>query len=368
MIAANEAEGARVSQSAASTKTFVTLMLVIVAAAAVTASILLGVLVTRSIMRPVNRVVAVLTSGSEQVNAAADQLARAGQEMAAGASEQAASLEEVSSSLEEMSAMTTQNVDATRQASEEAAQTRDSAADGVAAMAEIAGAIAAIKVSSEATARIIKTIDEIAFQTNILALNAAVEAARAGDAGKGFAVVAEEVRNLAHRSADAARSTADLIEEARANADRGVEVIERTGQTFGGIVERATKVADLAATVNVAGEQEAIGISQISTAVIQLDQVTQTNAASAEETAAASEELASQSRELDRATSELRTVLFGSGAGSDDRAALPPRSQWPEGSAPARRSAYEGTGPNGASAPAAPDRARSLDAPYIDDF
>jgi len=231
--------------------------------------------------------------------------------MATGSSEQAAALEEVSSSLEELSGMTSQNVEGARLARDQAVLARDAAGQGAEGMNEVASAIETIRESSQSTARIIKTIDEIAFQTNILALNAAVEAARAGEAGKGFAVVAEEVRNLARRSAEAAQSTAQLIEGSQANAAKGVEVTGHTSTAFEGILANVAKVADLVDEVSQSSEQQSQGITQINTAVIQLDQLTQANAANAEETSSTSEELAAQARELDDTTAELRQTVYG---------------------------------------------------------
>jgi methyl-accepting chemotaxis protein len=194
--------------------------------------------------------------------------------------------------------MTKQNADNSDQAKGLAQGARDSAEKGIAAMGRMTAAIDKIKTSSDQTAKIVKTIDEIAFQTNLLALNAAVEAARAGEAGKGFAVVAEEVRSLAQRSAEAAKTTADMIEESVKNAEEGVKVTEEVASTLGEITEGARKVNELVAEIAAASKEQSQGIEQVNTAVAQLDKVTQQNAANAEESASAAEELNSQSAEL----------------------------------------------------------------------
>ncbi|MCE5271326.1 methyl-accepting chemotaxis protein [bacterium] len=234
----------------------------------------------------------------EQVGSASGQIASGSQSLAEGANEQASSLEEISSSLEEMSSMTKQNADNAKQAKNLSNETRGSADKGRQAVEQMVAAIGKIKSSSDQTAKIVKTIDEIAFQTNLLALNAAVEAARAGEAGKGFAVVAEEVRSLAQRSATAAKSTADLIEEAVKNADSGVEITESVARGFEEIAEGSRKVSDLVAEIAAAAIEQAQGIEQVNTAVAQMDKVTQQNASNSEESASAAEELNSQAEEL----------------------------------------------------------------------
>ena len=272
---------------------------------------LLAFVITRSITKPINVVIAGLTLGSEQVESASSQVAASSQAMAEGASEQASSLEETSASLEEMASMTRQNAEGANQATAMATEAKNSAERGREAMTRMSGAIQAIKKSSDETAKIIKTIDEIAFQTNLLALNAAVEAARAGDAGKGFAVVAEEVRNLAQRSAEAAKNTASLIEGAQKNADNGVAVSTEVAQILNEIASAAQKVAQLASDVSAATNEQAQGIGQVNVAVAQMDKVTQANAASSEEAASASEELSAQSRELNDMVNALLGIVRG---------------------------------------------------------
>ncbi len=283
-------------------------------ALAIAIAILLAVLITRSITKPVNIVISSLSQGAEQVQAASDQVAQSSQAMAEGASEQASSLEETSASLEEMASMTRQNAGNANQANGVAGEARASAEKGREAMLRMSNAINQIKNSSDETAKIIKTIDEIAFQTNLLALNAAVEAARAGDAGKGFAVVAEEVRNLAQRSATAAKNTSALIEGAQKNADNGVAVTAEVAQILDEIATAAHKVTQLVSEVSEATNEQAQGIDQVNTAVAQMDKVTQSNAANSEEAASASEELSAQARELNDMVLALTAIVGGAGS------------------------------------------------------
>ena len=207
--------------------------------------------------------------------------------------------------MEEMSSMTRQNSDNASQAKTLSGSARESAIKGSKSMEQMTEAIDRIKASSDETAKIVKTIDEIAFQTNLLALNAAVEAARAGEAGKGFAVVAEEVRNLAQRSATAAKNTAELIEGAVRNADGGVAITEEVAKILNEIVDGASRVNDLVAEISAAAGEQTQGIEQINTAVSQMDQLTQQNASNSEESASAAEELNGQAEELNRMVAEF---------------------------------------------------------------
>ncbi len=268
-------------------------------------------LVQFQVARPLKRVARNLAEEAAQVKLAADQTSAAGQSLAEGASEQAASLEETSASLEELASTTKSNTESAQKASDLAGQAREAADHGVAGMQDMDAAMNAIKDSSNDIAKIIKTIDGIAFQTNILALNAAVEAARAGEAGMGFAVVADEVRNLAGRSAQAAKETAAKIEEAIHKAAHGAEINQRVSTVLSEIVEKARQVDGLVATVAGASREQTQGISQINVAVCQMDKVTQGNAANAEESAAVSQELNAKAQDMNAAVNELLFLLDG---------------------------------------------------------
>ncbi len=278
-------------------------------------ALLLGFFITRSITRPINRIIEGLNSGADQVSSASAQVSAASQSLAEGASEQASAIEETSSSLEEMASMTKQNAENANQAKTRMAEAREIVSRVNDHMNDMGEAIREITKSSEETGKIIKTIDEIAFQTNLLALNAAVEAARAGEAGAGFAVVADEVRNLAMRAAEAAKNTSDLIEKTIKAVKTGSDLTEATQQAFRANVEIAGKVGELVDEIAAASAEQSQGIEQINKAVTEMDKVTQQNAANAEESASASEEMNAQADEMKAMVQELVALVGGASNG-----------------------------------------------------
>lgn len=299
----------------------------------------LALFITRSITGPLNLAINNLSSGSSETSSAAGQVSSASQSLAEGASEQAASLEETSSSMEEMTSMVSRNAEVAKRTNEHARQASEAANEGVRSMGELREradavnssakemeeAMQAIKQSSDSISKIIKTIDEIAFQTNILALNAAVEAARAGEAGAGFAVVADEVRSLARRAAEAAQETASMIEDSMERSDRGVRVNETVGKNLSEVLQKAEQVeTGLKSISSTVGEvnssmeeleasvrEQQDGIGQINTAITQVNEVTQGNAASAEEAASAAEEMNAQSVNLLEIVGTLTEMVSG---------------------------------------------------------
>jgi methyl-accepting chemotaxis protein len=275
-----------------------------------------GVVVTRTIrgaiVRPIRSVAEQLERSASEVTAAAAMVADSAQSLSHGANQQAASLEETSASMEEMASMTRQNAANTERAATRMGEAERSVTDANGALGEMVASMTAIKQSSDKVARIIKTIDEIAFQTNILALNAAVEAARAGEAGMGFAVVADEVRALAQRSAQAARDTADLIETSMQRSNDGqARMVQVTG-AMQAITASTGEVKTLIDQVSEASRQQAQGIDQVSRAIAQMERVTHATAATAEESAAASDELKQQATASKALVARLAGLVDGS--------------------------------------------------------
>jgi methyl-accepting chemotaxis protein len=277
----------------------------------------------RSVVKPLNATIAKLEEATNQMASAAADISSGSQAIADGAGEQAASLEQTSASLEELSSMTAQNAASAGQLNELAAHTREAADRGVNDMEAMTTATTAISESNSEIAKIIRTIDEIAFQTNILALNAAVEAARAGDAGMGFAVVADEVRTLAQRSADAAKETSARIEGAITRTKAGVELSGTVGVALKKIVAEARQVDELAQHVARASQEQSLGLSQLNSAVSQMDRVTQSNAAASEQSAAAARSLNEQAAAMRETMGEL-SRLMGNSAGPETTAPAAP--------------------------------------------
>lgn len=287
-------------------------MLLIQAGSGLGALVLLvgvAILVARSIPRPFRAVITELGTLADGNSEAAKEVHAASQKLSEGASEQAASLEEVSATLEELVSMTKRNAEHAQSGKESAAGARTAAETGAQEMERMQAAMTAINQSSQEISKIIKTIDEIAFQTNILALNAAVEAARAGESGAGFAVVADEVRSLAQRSAAAARETADKIAVASERSAQGVQLSGRVALNLSEIVSKIREVDSLVAEVASASDEQKTGLEQIATTINQMDQVTQGNAATAEQTASASEMLTSKSAELHTSSTRLAALV-----------------------------------------------------------
>jgi len=272
---------------------------------------LLAYFINVGVGRVLRGISSALGDSSSQVSSAASQVSGSSQSLAEGSSEQAASVEETSASLEELSSMTKRNAENAHKANDLAREARTAADKGSGDMTAMNNAMHSIKTSSDDIAKIIKTIDEIAFQTNILALNAAVEAARAGEAGMGFAVVADEVRSLAQRSATAAKETAAKIEGAITNTAQGVQISAKVTEALNDIVIKARQVDELVTEVASASREQTQGITQINTAVSQMDKVTQSNAANAEESAAAAQELNAQAEVMKQAVSELMQLIGG---------------------------------------------------------
>ncbi len=293
------------SNQRAGTTTMMVLALLVFGVLAVAAWVI------RGIVNVLTMTVNTLKSGAEQVTAASTQVASSAQALSQGSTEQAASLEETSASMEEMSSMTSRNADNSAQAAQFMGDVDRVVLHANKALEQMTHSMATITESSNKVSKIIKTIDEIAFQTNILALNAAVEAARAGEAGMGFAVVADEVRNLAQRSAQAAKDTAVLIEDAITSSQQGNSTVTLVGSSIAEITTNVAKVRGLVSEVSEASQQQSSGIQQVAQAISQMEKVTQSTAATAEESAAASEELSSQAETTMAEVARLEAMVVG---------------------------------------------------------
>jgi methyl-accepting chemotaxis protein len=272
-------------------------------------------LIIRSgIIKPINGVISHLIKTSSNVDSAATSVGESGNTLSQGSSEQAASLEETSASLEEIAGMARRNAEHSGKAKAIAGEARSAVELGTTGITDMQTAMREIKTSSDSIGKVVKAIDEIAFQTNILALNAAVEAARAGEAGAGFAVVADEVRNLAQRSAQAARETASMIEDSIVKSGRGVEICDRVAVQLKVADQKVREVDALVGEINTASQEQSTGVTEVNRAVTQLEQLTQKNAASAEESAATVHELTGQAGELRDCIEDLHMTVYGNKA------------------------------------------------------
>jgi methyl-accepting chemotaxis protein/methyl-accepting chemotaxis protein-1 (serine sensor receptor) len=274
------------------------------------------VFIIRQISSTLRQIAGEMADGADQVAAAASQVSSSSQSLAQGSSEQAASIEETSASSEEINSMARKNAENSNAAAGNMTEASQRVEEANRNLAQMVVSMTEINASSDKISKIIKVIDEIAFQTNILALNAAVEAARAGEAGMGFAVVADEVRNLAQRCAQAAKDTAGLIEESIAKSNDGKTKLDQVATAVGSITDVANKVKTLVDEVKLGSEEQARGIEQVAKAITQMEKVTQTTAANAEESASASEELSAQSDTLRSIVARLNGMVGGGAVSS----------------------------------------------------
>ena len=309
----------------------------VAAAGLVLVCLTLYLLTRRIIVRPIKGAIGVLETSADRLKAASSQVSAASKDLAEGASEQAAALEETSSSLVEMSSMTQQNATNASRANGLMEEATGLAQKANGSMARVISSMQEISNASEETQKIIKTIDDIAFRTNLLALNAAVEAARAGEAGAGFAVVADEVRRLALLAADAATNTTDLLEGTVRKVKEGSGLVRLTNEEFGRVAAIVARSGEIIGEITAASSEQAHGIEQINRAVTEMDMVTQKNAASAEESASASEEMSGQANRMREFVEELVALVGANGKGNSKPEHSPPASiKWDQKSIPRR--------------------------------
>jgi methyl-accepting chemotaxis protein len=268
---------------------------------------------TGNINKTLKMAITNLDIGASQIKSASSELADSSQELANGATEQASSIEETTSSMEELATMVSQNLENSKEASLLSDKASGASNSGYSLMEKLMNSMNGINNDSGKIRKIVKVIDEIAFQTNILALNAAVEAARAGKSGMGFAVVADEVKNLANKSAAAAKETSEMIMDTIKKTQEGFDLSASLAEVFKDILSNSQKVSEITKEVETASKQQDIGINQINKVLLQFDEVIQTNAAAAEENAGSSEELMAQSDNFNGIVKDLVILIMGDG-------------------------------------------------------
>ena len=311
------------AESAASTSRWITAVLLILTLLAGT----IVIFVVRQINRLLRSSILELAESSEQIAAAATQVSSSSQSLAQGSSEQAATIEETSSVSVEINSMAQRNTENSKQTAGIVTASAAGFQKANKSLSEMVVAMEGISTSSQKISKIIKVIDEIAFQTNILALNAAVEAARAGEAGMGFAVVADEVRSLAQRCAQAAKDTADLIEDSIQKSDSGMIKVDQVAVSIQEITTQSAQIKTLVDEINLGSIEQSRGIDQISTSIGQMEQVTQSSAANAQETAAAAQQLSGQAKTMKDIVARLRSMVQSeSHSQASHPAALAPRT------------------------------------------
>ncbi len=318
----NKSNGDKNADNATSTVSRARMWAISLLVVSVLTGCFLAFFITRSVNSVLTRAINELTEGADQVASAAAQVSSSSQSLAQGSSEQAASLEETSASSEEINSMARKNTDNSRSAADLVSSSQHKFLETNEALQQTVLAMGEINAQSGKISKIIKTIDEIAFQTNILALNAAVEAARAGEAGMGFAVVADEVRNLAQRAAQAAKDTASLIEESISKSDDGKMKVDQVATAIQALTSEAGTIKTLVDEVSLGSQEQARGIEQIVKAIGQMEQVTQKTASNAEESASAAEELTAQSETLKDVVGRLSALVSGESASIGHRIAL----------------------------------------------
>jgi methyl-accepting chemotaxis protein/methyl-accepting chemotaxis protein-1 (serine sensor receptor) len=284
------------------------------------------ILVVRQTNVTLRQSVGELAESSVQIAAAAGQVAASSQSLAQGSSEQAATIEETSSASAEINSMARRTTENSAATADMVTRSQDGREEAARSLAHMVDAMDGINASSQKISKIIKVIDEIAFQTNILALNAAVEAARAGEAGMGFAVVADEVRNLAQRCAQAAKDTADLIEESILKSNDGRVKVDQVAVAMRATTAESSKIKTLVDEINVGSLEQSRGIEQIARSISQMEQVTQSSAANAEQTAAAAEQLSAQAQTLTDVVNGLRMMVDGDSHGGHAHAPVVQRN------------------------------------------